>query len=55
MIATPRPRYLTKSRYRIACECPTRLFYTKKKEYKDNGLEDPFLAALRDGGFQGGN
>ena len=50
----PRPRYLTKSRYRMACECPTRLFYTKKKTYKDNGLEDPFLAALRDGGFQVG-
>jgi len=49
-----RPRYLTKSRYRMACECPTKLFYTKKKTYKDNGLEDPFLAALRDGGFQVG-
>ena len=49
-----RPRYLTKSRYRMACECPTKLFYTKKKTYKDNGLDDPFLAALRDGGFQVG-
>ena len=54
MIAMPRPRYLTKSRYRMACECPTKLFYTKKKTYKDNGLDDPFLAALRDGGFQVG-
>ena len=54
MIAMPRPRYLTKSRYRMACECPTKLFYTKKKAYKDNGLDDPFLAALRDGGFQVG-
>ena len=50
----PRPRYLTKSRYRMACECPTKLFYTKKKAYRDNGLDDPFLAALRDGGFQVG-
>lgn len=49
-----RPRYLTKSRYRMACECPTKLFYTKNKAYKDNGLDDPFLAALRDGGFQVG-
>ena len=49
-----RPRYLTKSRYRMACECPTKLFYTKKKAYKDNGLDDLFLAALRDGGFQVG-
>jgi hypothetical protein len=38
----------------MACECPTKLFYTKKKAYKDNGLDDPFLAALRDGGFQVG-
>jgi hypothetical protein len=38
----------------MACECPTKLFYTKKKTYKDNGLEDPFRAALRDGGFQVG-
>jgi len=49
-----RPRYLTKSRYRMACECPTQLFYTKKKAYKDNGLDDPFFENLRDGGFQVG-
>lgn len=51
-------RYLTKSRYRMACECPTKLFYTKKRTdepaYIDNGIDDPFLAALRDGGFQVG-
>ena len=49
------PRYLTKSRYRMACECPTKLFYTGKKDtYQDNSLDDPFLNALRDGGFQVG-
>jgi len=51
-------RYLTKSRYRMACECPTKLFYTKKSKeepaYIDNGIDDPFLVALRDGGFQVG-
>lgn len=51
-------RFLTKSRYRMACECPTKLFYTKKSKeepaYIDNGIDDPFLAALRDGGFQVG-
>lgn len=47
-------RYLTKSRYRIACECPTKLFYTRNDEYKDQGQKDPFLEALRDGGFQVG-
>jgi len=51
---TTHPRYLTKSRYRMACECPTKLFYTRKKEYQDNSQDDPFLNALRDGGFQVG-
>ena len=48
------PRYLTKSRYKIGLECPTKLFYTGKKGYADQKLSDPFLAALADGGFQVG-
>jgi len=47
-------RLLTKSRYRMACECPTKLFYTRKDTYQDNSQDDPFLEALRDGGFQVG-
>ncbi len=47
-------RYLTKSRFKLAEECPTKLFYTGKKEYPDKKGEDPFLAALADGGFQVG-
>ncbi|MDO9182441.1 MAG: DUF2779 domain-containing protein, partial [Bacteriovorax sp.] len=48
-------RYLTKSRFKLALECPTKLFYTKKpKEYGDSDLDDPFLRALADGGFQVG-
>ncbi|MDY0289784.1 MAG: DUF2779 domain-containing protein [Sphaerochaeta sp.] len=47
-------RYLTKSRFKLASECPTKLFYTKKKEYADQNLEDSFLLALADGGFQVG-
>ncbi len=47
-------RYLTKSRFKLAEECPTKLFYTGKKEYPDNKGEDPFLAALAEGGFQVG-
>lgn len=48
-------RYLTKSRFKMALECPTKLFYTKKpKVYADNSLDDPFLKALADGGFQAG-
>lgn len=35
-------------------ECPAKLFYTKKPEYADRSLSDPFLAALAEGGFQVG-
>jgi hypothetical protein len=47
-------RYLTKSRFKLACECPTKLFYTKKKVYGNKKLDDPFLEALADSGFQVG-
>ena len=48
-------RYLTKSRFKIALDCPTRLYYCNKaKEYADDALDDPFLAALAEGGFQVG-
>ena len=49
------PRYLTKSRFKLATECPTKLFYTGKKDiYPDTKLDDPFLQALADGGYQVG-
>ena len=36
-------------------ECPARLFYTRKEwEYANENLEDTFLAALAEGGFQVG-
>lgn len=47
-------RYLTKSRFKQAIECPKKLFYTNKKEYKDNKSDDTFLQSLADGGFQVG-
>mgnify|MGYP000866522260 CR=1 FL=1 len=47
-------RYLTKSRYKLAAECPAKLYYTGKEEYANRSLEDPFLEALADGGFQVG-
>lgn len=47
-------RYLTKSRFKLGMECPTKLFYTKKKEYLDSKMDDAFLAALAEGGFQVG-
>lgn len=47
-------RYLTKSRFKLALECPTKLYYTCKKEFANQNLEDSFLAALADGGYQVG-
>jgi hypothetical protein len=48
-------RYLTKSRFKLGMECPAKLFYTGKKTvYYDNRVEDVFLAALAEGGFQVG-
>ena len=49
-----RPRYLTKSRYKLGLECPTKLYYTGKSEYANQNIEDTFLLALADGGFQVG-
>ena len=45
-------RLLTKSRFKLALDCPNKLFYTKKEEYANRQLEDPFLEALAQGGFQ---
>lgn len=47
-------RYLTKSRFKLALECYSKLYYTGKKDYVDNKLTDPFLSALAEGGFQVG-
>ena len=48
------PRYLTKSRFKLALECPTKLYYTGKPEYANTNNENEFLAMLADGGFQVG-
>ena len=47
-------RYLTKSRFKLALQCPTKLFYTGKNDYADHKIDDSFLAALAEGGFQVG-
>lgn len=47
-----KPRYLTKSRFKLALSCPTKLFYTRKKEYENNSDTDSFLQGLAQGGFQ---
>src|SRR5665213_3379409 len=47
-------RYLTKSRFALAAQCPTKLYYTGKPEYVDTSADDTFLAALAEGGYQVG-
>ena len=52
--AIKRP-YLTKSRFKLAVECPTKLFYSgKDKAYFDKNKGNDFLSALADGGNQVG-
>ena len=54
-MSVAKKRYLTKSRFKLALECPTKLYYTgKKKQYADQKIDDSFLKALADGGFQVG-
>lgn len=48
-------RYLTKSLFKLALECPTKLFYAKKSNgYFDKNEDNDFLQALADGGHQVG-
>ncbi len=49
-----RPRYITKSRFKLALQCPTKIYYDGKSEYANQKLQDTFLLALADGGFQVG-
>ena len=46
--------YLTKSKFKLASECPTKLFYVGKNEYANTSIDNPFLEALAEGGFQVG-
>ena len=52
-IATNKP--FTKSVFKIALSCPTKLYYARHPElYANSNDEDEFLAALAEGGFQVG-
>ena len=43
-------KYLTKSRFKLAVECPTKLFYGGKgREYRDQMAENDFMAMLAEG------
>lgn len=43
---------LTKSKFKLALECPTKLYYIDKPEYANQQAEDSFLKALAEGGYQ---
>lgn len=47
-------RYLTKSRFKVALSCPTKLFYSGKADYANTMVDNDFMAMLADGGFQVG-
>jgi hypothetical protein len=47
-------RYLSKSRFKLAHECPTKLYYTGKKDFSNSNDENSFLMALAEGGYQVG-
>lgn len=47
-------RYLTKSLFARALDCPRKLYYAGKPEYVDNSLADEFLQSLAEGGMQVG-
>ncbi len=47
-------RYLTKSRFKLAVECPRKLFYTDKDQYPDQKDEDYFIKELMESGLQVG-
>jgi hypothetical protein len=47
-------RFLTKSRFKVGYDCPTKLYYLDRKEYGNNNVDNSFLEALAEGGFQVG-
>ena len=50
---TSKPRYLTKSKFKLALECPTKLFYADQRGlYFDKNSDNDFLQSLADGGHQ---
>lgn len=45
---------LTKSKFKIGSQCPTKLYYRSHAEYANQAADDSFLAMLAAGGFQVG-
>lgn len=49
-----KPQFLTKSRFKVGSDCPTKLYYLDNKSFGNLNKENSFLAALAEGGFQVG-
>lgn len=49
-----RPQTLSKTRFKLALECPTKVFYSLDPRYANQNQEDEFLEALAEGGHQVG-
>ena len=47
-------KYFTKSAFKLALECPTKLYYACDNSYANQDLDDDFLQALAKGGYQVG-
>jgi len=47
-------KYLTKSKFTLALDCPTKLYYATHKEFKSTLEDNDFLEALAKGGIQVG-
>ena len=45
-------RHLTKSRFKLGLDCPTKLYYASDSRYVNNLSTDSFMAALAAGGYQ---
>lgn len=43
---------LTKSRFKMGFECSNKLFFSIQSDYPNSKIDDPFLEALSQGGFQ---
>jgi len=50
----PMSRRLTTSRFKLGCECPTKLFYASRPRQYPSTKDSPFLEALAQGGYQVG-
>jgi Domain of unknown function(DUF2779) len=47
-------RHLTKSRFKVGFDCPTKLYYLDNEEYGNAKDNDEFMRMLAEGGFQVG-